>query len=303
MSSITPPLDQLPRIPAKIITKLSGTVDQAIAKLNQQVQKTIKDATKLPDNCKCDDPRVRRVKTQLTNIQSQITDIQNSIAKIKIVAEQVRGVVTTAVAIKSTITAAQLLNPVTAPVFIAQNLMAVQDTIIVNALSSLKQFAAVPSSISSNLALIVPQLTEAINKLSQICNFDSDDSAGGAIKPLNVAPVVMGKVKNLSKLVKDQNEADVDLKVKLNSDLPTEFYNDENVSDSDIENRSEEIQILLDDIGAAVQQTGDVQAQLQKSIIEAPSVVYQQNGNPASDLGKLGDYYIDLQTQKIYGPN
>lgn len=306
MSSITPPLDRLPRVPAKILTKLSGTVDKAVAKLNQQVQKTIKDATKLPDNCKCDDPRVRKVKTQLTNVQSQISQIQNSISQIQSIANTVKGIVTTAVAIKSTITAAQLLNPITAPVFIAQNLMAVQDTIIVNALASLNQFAAIPSSISSNLALVVPQLTEAINKLSQICNFDAGDSTGvgGEVKPLDVSSSVMVKVKNLSKLVENQNKAipAEELKIKLNANLPTEFYNDNNVSDSDIENRSEEIQILLDDLGASIVEQASMQAQLQQSILEAPSVVYQQNGKPAGNLGKLGDYYIDLQTQQIYGP-
>lgn len=306
MSSITPPFDKLPRVPAKIITKLTGTVDKSISKLNQQVQKTIKDATKLPDNCKCDDPRVRRIKTQLTNIQSQITGIQNSVKQIQNIADTVKGIVSTAVAIKAGISAAQLLNPITAPVFIAQQLMAVQDTIIVNSLSSLNQFAAIPSSISSNLALVVPQLTEAINKLSQICNFDSGDASNtsGEIQPLNIAPAVIGKVKSLSMLIKDQNNSSnqQDLKVKLNSELATDFYNDVNVSDSDIEGRSEEIQIILDDIGASVQLQVQVQQELQKSILEAPSFVYQQNGIPTGSLGKPGDFYIDLETKNVYGP-
>lgn len=313
MSSITPPFDKLPRVPAQIITKLTGTVDKSISKLNQQVQKTIKDATKLPDNCKCDDPRVRRIKTQLTNIQSQITGIQNSVKQIQNIADTVKGIVSTAVAIKAGISAAQLLNPITAPVFIAQQLMAVQDTIIVNSLSSLNQFAAIPSSISSNLALVVPQLTEAINKLSQICNFDSGDASNtsgdasntsGEIQPLNIAPAVIGKVKSLSTLIKDQNNSSnqQDLKVKLNSELATDFYNDDNVSDSDIDGRSEEIQIILDDIGASVQLQVQVQQELQKSILEAPSFVYQQNGIPTGSLGKPGDFYIDLETKNVYGP-
>jgi hypothetical protein len=35
---------------------------------------------------------------------------------------------------------------------------------------------------------------------------------------------------------------------------------------------------------------------------EAPSKVYQDNGLPAADLGKIGDYYIDLSTSTVYGP-
>lgn len=302
MSSITPPFDRLPRVPATITTKLSKAVDKAVSKLNQQVQKTIKDATKLPNNCKCDDPRVRRVKSQLTSIQSQITNIQNSVQQIQNIANTVKGIVATAVSIKSAINTAQLLNPVTAPVFIATTAAAIQDTIIVNALSSLNQFATIPTSITSNLALVVPQITEAINKLSQICNFDaSDTSASSEIQPLNINKESLAKVKNLSKLVKEQGD-DVQLSVKLNSDLNTEFYNEYNVSDSDIENRAEEIQIILDELDASVTQQADIQTELQKSILEAPSVVYQKAGNPVADLGKIGDYYVDISTNKIYGP-
>lgn len=44
------------------------------------------------------------------------------------------------------------------------------------------------------------------------------------------------------------------------------------------------------------------QKDLLTSIEEAPSKVYSNNGNPDSELGKPGDYYIDLQNKLIYGP-
>jgi len=44
------------------------------------------------------------------------------------------------------------------------------------------------------------------------------------------------------------------------------------------------------------------QKDLLKSLEEAPSKVYTDNGVPGSDLGKTGDYYIDLQNKLIYGP-
>ena len=44
------------------------------------------------------------------------------------------------------------------------------------------------------------------------------------------------------------------------------------------------------------------QQALLTSIEEAPSVVYTDNGAPNSNLGKPGDYYIDLQNKLIYGP-
>jgi hypothetical protein len=44
------------------------------------------------------------------------------------------------------------------------------------------------------------------------------------------------------------------------------------------------------------------QRDLLQSLEEAPSKVYSNNGVPGSDLGKPGDYYIDLQNKLIYGP-
>lgn len=44
------------------------------------------------------------------------------------------------------------------------------------------------------------------------------------------------------------------------------------------------------------------QQDLLQSLEEAPSEVYSDNGAPDSDLGKPGDYYIDLQNKLIYGP-
>jgi hypothetical protein len=44
------------------------------------------------------------------------------------------------------------------------------------------------------------------------------------------------------------------------------------------------------------------QKDLLQSLEEAPSKVYSNNGVPGSDLGKPGDYYIDLQNKLIYGP-
>jgi hypothetical protein len=44
------------------------------------------------------------------------------------------------------------------------------------------------------------------------------------------------------------------------------------------------------------------QKDLLTSIEEAPSKVYSNNGTPDSELGKPGDYYIDLQNKLIYGP-
>ena len=84
---------------------------------------------------------------------------------------------------------------------------------------------------------------------------------------------------------------DVDDIDDYNDLLSSEFYRDVNVSEPDLVQRSNTIQQL-------VQEKQDLLTSLQ----EAPSQVYKQAGAPPAELGKPGDYYIDIQTNTPYGP-
>jgi septation ring formation regulator EzrA len=268
MSAIVPPLDRIPKLPAKAVNLTIKQIDTQTDKLLEQVTKTVQDSIKLPVNIKCDDPRIKKIKKQLTDIQKQLTTVQENIPKIQKTVDTVKQVVGIAQGIKTAISIAQLSNPVTAPVFIAQQLTAIQDATIVNAIESLNQFATVPTSLTSKLQTIVPPLLAAISKVSAVCNGDVDN--------LEIP----------SSLLPDTN-TDTD----YNDLVATEFYNKKNVSQSDLDGRSDLIEQLLRQ-----------QQDLLTSLIEAPSKVYQNSGAPANDLGKVGDYYIDLDTQTIYGP-
>jgi hypothetical protein len=269
MSAIVPPLDYIPKLPAKAVNLTIKQIDKQTDKLLDQVTKTVQDSIKLPINIKCDDPRIKKIKKQLTDIQTQLTTVQETIPKIQKTADTVKQIVGIAQGIKTAISIAQLSNPVTAPLFIAQQLTAIQDATIVNAIESLNQFANVPVSLTSKLQTIVPPLISAITKVSAVCNGDVDNLE----IPSSLLPD------------SDTNYND------YNDLVATEFYNKKNVSQSDLDDRSDSIEQLLRQ-----------QQDLLTSLIEAPSKVYQNNGVPANDLGKAGDYYIDLDTQTIYGP-
>ena len=73
--------------------------------------------------------------------------------------------------------------------------------------------------------------------------------------------------------------------------IPTDFYTELNVSDTDLIQRSNTIQELVDQ-----------QRSLYNSLLEAPSQVYKRNGPPSQNLGKIGDYYLDIATNISYGP-
>lgn len=266
MASIVPPLDFIPKLPGKGVQLLSEQLDKQLDVLFDQISKTVQDAIKLPNNCDCDDPRMKQIKEQLAKIQEAITKIQENIPKIQQTIETVKTVVATAQAIKAAITAAQLSNPATAGLFIAQQLMAIQDATIVNALASLQQFATIPDTLTSKLSTLIPPLLSAFNKVSSACNGDVDT--------LTLPEDVANRLRN-----------------DYNDEIDTKFYNETNVSDDDLNKRSIDIKDL-------VQQQRD----LLTSLLEAPSQVYREAGNPDPNLGKPGDYYINVTTSQIYGP-
>ena len=261
---IVPPLDKIPKLPGKAAGVVQTQIDTQTDVLLEQVKKTIQNSVNLPVNTRCDDPKIKQIKDQLQEIKKQIAKVQKAIPKIQSTIETTQTIITVAQGIKAAISVAQLSNPVTAPLFIAQQLTEIQNATIVNAAASLQQFATIPTTLTSKLATIIPPLLGAIKKVSDACNGDID---------------------NLELPI--ENDGNVD----YNDLVPTEFYTSLNVSESDLQQRSDSIELVL-------QQQRDLLSSLQ----EAPSKVYQDNGLPAADLGKTGDYYIDLTTSIVYGP-
>lgn len=270
MASIVPPLDFIPKIPGMAVNKVIEQIDIQSDKLLDQVSTIVQDSIKLPINIKCDDPRIEKMKKQLAEIQVQVQTVQEAIPKIQTAIDGVKQVVTIATGIKATISATQLSLP-TAGVFIASQLTAIQDATIVNAIAALNQFSTVPVTLTTKLKTIVPPLLAAMAKMSNACNGD------------------LGAVELPSDLLTGTS-AD-GFNGDYNDLVGTEFYTEENVSDADLAARSTSIEELVTQ-----------QRNLLTSLQEAPSKVYQADGVPAGDLGKLGDYYIDTTTSKIYGP-
>lgn len=268
MSALIPPFDIVPKLPGKGVNVIVKQINRQIDRLVDSVNKAVQSAIKLPKGTSCDDPNVKKIKDDLVQIQKQISNLQEIVPKIQTTVNTVQSIVKTASTIKTVISIAQLSNPVTAPVFIAQQLTAIQDATIANAIASLDQFKSIPEDLSSKLATIVPPLTSAIQKVAATCNGNLD-----GLETLLIPDLGTGTTGDYNDL------------------LPSEFYTELNVSDDDLQDRSDAIESLL-------QQQRD----LLSSLLEAPSKVYQQPGTPTRSLGKIGDYYIDTQNKLIYGP-
>ena len=295
MSAIVPPLDLIPKLPAKGVNKFVGVFDKQIDRLVDQVMKVVHDSTKLPPNLKCNDPSIKQIKDQIAQIQKQIVTIQELVPKIQTAVSTVKSLIAVAQGIKLTLTAAQLSNPITAPVFIASQLMLIQDAVLVNAITSLKSLSAIPSTLPGKLAPLIPQLVAAANIVGNAC--------GNEEPPLDIPTISdngdSGDGDSGDSGNNGNNGYDglgdridgIDDVAGYGDALKTEFYTKVNVSEEDLDFRSDTIEQLLSQ-----------QRDLLTSILEAPSKVHQTTAEPTGSLGKLGDYVIDNFNKNMYGP-
>ena len=295
MSAIVPPLDLIPKLPAIGVNKFVGVFDKQIDRLVDQVMKVVHDSTKLPPNLKCNDPSIKQIKDQIAQIQKQIVTIQQLVPKIQTTVSTVKSLITVAQGIKLTLTVAQLSNPITAPVFIANQLMLIQDAVLVNAITSLKSLSAIPATLPGKLAPLIPQLVAAANIVGNAC--------GNEEPPLAI-PTISDNGDSGSDGDNGDDNGDgnsynglgdgidgIDSPSGYNDMLATEFYSDINVSEEDLDFRSDTIEQLLSQ-----------QRDLLTSILEAPSKVHQTTAEPTGSLGKLGDYVVDNVNKNMYGP-
>lgn len=383
MSSIVPPLDYIPKLPGMGVNKAVNWFDEQADKVVEQVANSIREVLTLPEDIKCDDPRITKARKTLEDILKAVEDINKAIQQLQTVINTIKTIVNTAKTIKAAITAAQLLNPITAPVFIATQLQAIQDATIVNAIEALKQFKSVPPSVLSKLSSLIPVIIDAAAQLARPCDGAGVDvtispelakgvnggatSTGGsgdisntsgplpitvdiydethekylgkyhiiqtlrddlnywlirlvnidtfnnAVQLNNIGDIVRitcpaGQIFRARVISKDPvlTESEFCLKtidqlqsicalyygdIDYNDWVKTEFYNEDNVSEDDLIFRSDTIEQLLRQ-----------QQDLLKSLLEAPSKVYQGSGLPDPNIGKPGDYYVDLVTNNVYGP-
>jgi len=303
MSSILPPFDRVPKLPADVISKVKQNVDISIDALVSDSTRFIKSVTKLPKDCNCDDPRIQRVKIQISKIQSQLNAVQSGLSGIQSTVDNIKKLYDTAAIARNALYAAALLNPQTAGAIVQQQALLLQDAILVNTVQSLQSMTSIPTDAISKMATIVPALLQSMQTVSLACSGDIDQ--------LSVDELILNETnKNPeSEIVTKVNDpADSIVKDSLNdwnSKLDSDFYNDANVSESDLIDRaaviqeySEQIQTIDDSITDSI----EISKKLAESILEAPAKIFKGNGIPNDDQGKIGDYYIDLDTNIVYGP-
>ena len=254
--------------PFSVITSKPGaSINKLQTQLNKVIDKLNKKVTEAISKSGKLPTNINCNDPRILEIKRVLSQIQKYIDQIRTILNIVIPILTIAAQIASVIINGQLAIPAPAPPAASQTL-AVQNELVANIASALTQASIIITIVNGSLMLSSKLLAGVINKLSSICNtetFEVSQTTKNAIDSIN-------------------NEV-------VNDNITSEFYRLINVSQSDLDNRN----ILIADLESQ-------QRLLLTDLLEAPSKVFQTSGVPANDLGKVGDYYIDLDTQTIYGP-
>ncbi len=259
-------------IPAELVQRILPLIMNQKERVSKLAQSLIDKVQMLPENVKCDDPEVQRLLDILKQLQQEIEKLKRLLELINRVVPIMQnvGIIATVLQI------VQLFIPAVpgVPPGPIAKLINTLSKLIDNIKSAIECLKGILGTVNGTVDTINNQIGKSINKLGSICNNEVFDITS------DVA-LAMDKI----------NNSDLSLINRLNDRLDSEFYQDINVSDEDIDNRMQLIEDLFEE-----------QRNLLLSIKEAPSQVINQSGQPVNEIGDIGDYYIDLDTNSVYGP-
>jgi hypothetical protein len=219
----------------------------------------------LPENIRCSDPRVIRIKELLLQFQKTLQEFIKYLQYISITASVLYVIAQAATAYLIYTQS----NPIPLPPAI-HNIIAGQEELLNIILDILEKYSPLFALFTANIVAASVMITPAVNLISQICK---------DVIPINkYTEAAIQKTKDLATQVEGVANSD------------SRFYQDVNVSESDIESRQRVIDQLLN------------QQRSLTELIEAPSRVYLVGGMPESNTGNLGDYALDQTNRIIYGP-
>ena len=286
-------------IPAIAIQKLIPILQGQLSKLTNISAYIETAANSLPYGVKCNDPRILDIKQQIENIQVLLTNISTVKQQMGVIVTSLQIVATAAMVIK----AIQMVIPAftgvpSTPFAVLAN---TAESLGKNCQAGANTLGSVSNAIDSAISKLNSVLAYVISKLATICVNEplevSKDLAielykKSAYTPTPGTTTSTGTQPSNNELTPNNPWT---LDTTSNGDFGTNyhsyFYNDNNVSDSDLK--------LLETL---VTDLDDAKLKVSEYLQEAPSYVITSTLAPKQSEGKIGDYYIDTTNKLIYGP-
>ena len=267
-------------IPSIAIEKLIPILQSQLTKLIDITSLIEISINSLPVDIKCSDPVVKDIKQQLENVSKIIANIN----KIKSTINKLTNTFNIVAGIAQTVELIQLAIPavIGVPQGPFAKLAIIANILGKNCKSAGSCLASILISIDLAISKLESVLAFAITKLSTICINET----------FVVSSTVRNEILGLTEQSKSTSNGDNGKGSGTYGDIyKSNFYNEYNVSDED-----------LDALESIVDELNELELNLNDYILEAPAAVYTGTVPPAGDLGKIGDFYINLSNQTIYGP-
>ena len=267
------PINQIATPPVLIAARLLPLLNKYIGTLQKLGVVELPNLLEnIPTNVTCDDADVRELRNKLEALLNFLEKINDLIAVLstvvdvlKILARIGQAVAAAATIITPTNGAAQSAGESNAQ--LAQNSLTVANILL-----------SIFDRLLALFPIILKSAAETQQFLNNLCNEDAD------------------RVNDFLNNLSGNDTIDVTLvtpptAAELLEQYPSTFYTELNVSDEDINTRYQEIVELIDGGFDVI-----------NNLIELPTNVLTGQGAPADTLGTAGDFYINTQTNQLFGP-
>jgi hypothetical protein len=263
--SVTPVLISERLLPI-INNTIQGLLDQSIA-INRIIEN-------IPTNVNCNDADIKELRNRLESLLKILNTTNDIVPIINTILSVLQLLVTVG---SAAATAATIVTPTAGGVVTAGQAageLAANAGTVVNLISfSIKRLI----SLFPSILLTVQQADKLLNDLCNETNNNSDNFINNLTNSSSANIVV-----TTSPFLSAQDLLD---------QYPSEFYNNLNVSDDDLNNRYQTIVKLIDDGFDVI-----------NNLVELPTAVLTGQGAPASTVGVSGDFYINTQNNELFGP-
>lgn len=268
------PINQIAAPPVLIAARLLPLLNKYIGTLQQlgaiQIPNLLEN---IPTNVSCDDADVRELRNKLEALLNFLEKINDLIAVLSTVVDVLKILARVG---QSVAAASSLIVPTIPPA--AQNVITANAQLAQNSLTVANILLSIFDRLLALFPTILTSATQAQQFLNNLCNESAD------------------RVNDFLNNLSGNDTIDVTLVTpptaeELLEQFPSTFYTELNVSDEDLDARYQEIVELIDGGFDVI-----------NNLVELPTKVLTGQGSPADTLGTAGDFYINTQTNQLFGP-
>lgn len=266
------PFNQVSIPPVLIAERILPVINNVIQGLSEQSALINNIVETMPTRVDCNDANIRELRTRLELLLNLINSVNDIIPIFNTVIDILRILANIG---RTAAIAATIITPINGAAATAGQAASELST---NALTVVNLLKLTLTRLANLFPTLLLSIKNADQLLNDICNQTSDNTLS-VINSLSASP-------NITISFSQFETAD-----DLLAQYPSVFYTNLNVSDSDLNKRYQEIVKLLND-GFDVF----------NNLNEIPSQVIRNEGIPSNDIGTAGDFYINIETNQLFGP-